>query len=312
MTSVGYVYDELMLLHEGWDQLENPDRIVAVYNELYNRQYLQKMNKIESKFITKEELALAHDPKYISEIYRIFSLPEKQIRLELSKMNSMFGNKNSIISAEVAAGSTLNLMKAILNGWVRHGVAIVRSPGHHANASTASGFCFFNNVAISAKHAINCGKKIAVVDWDIHEGDGTLDILKHCTNSLFITIQRYDHGHYYPGTGKSRNTENVLSIPINKTAYDNDYYNIFDNVVLPRLNEFNPDVILVSAGFDAGEGDPLGGFHVTPDGFYNLTKKLLQFKKPIILVLEGGYNLDTISQSMAECTRGLLEDCKLI
>lgn len=309
MASVGYVYDELMLLHEGYDQVENPDRIIVIYMELLKRGYFDRMVKIDSKFITKGELAFAHDVKYINEIYELFSLPEKQIKIKLAKMNSMFGNRNSIVSAEIAAGSTLNLMKSLLSGTTKHGIALVRPPGHHAHASKASGFCFFNNLAIAAKYAIiNCNKRVAIVDWDIHCGDGSLDIFKQYDNNLFITIQRYDNGKYYPGNGKSISTKNILSIPINKIAFDDDYYDFFDNMIIPKLKEYNPDIILVSAGFDAAEGDPLGGFHLTPNCYYNLTKKILMLNKPIMLVLEGGYNLNSIAESVAECTRALLED----
>lgn len=311
MSQVGYVYDEWMLLHAGDDQLENPERIIAIRNELIDRKYLDKMVHVETKFITKEELTLAHDPKYIKEIYKMFELPEDKLQIALSKMNSMFGNKKSIISAEVAAGSTLNLIKAVLKGDVKHGVAIVRPPGHHLMRSEASGFCFFNNVAISAKYGIGKGKRIAVVDFDVHHGQGSEDILKGVDDSLFISTHRYDHGHFYPGTGKS-SYKNIVNIPINGTAYDKDFYKIFDNIVMEKLTEFNPDIILVSAGFDAGEGDPLGDMHITPIGYYNLTKKLLELNKPVILVLEGGYNLKTIANSMAECTRALLENVKLI
>lgn len=310
--NIGYVYDELMLLHEGHNELENSNRIIAIHNELSRRKYSDKMIKINSQMIKDDELALAHDPKYIEYINKIFALPEKELQKELNKMNSMFANKNSIISAKIAAGSTLNLMKHILNGFIIHGVAIVRPPGHHAHKHKGSGFCFYNNVAIAAKYGIESGKRIGIVDWDIHENDGVVNILKDTDNSLAISIHRYDHGQYYPGTGRARNTKNLLSIPLNKIAYDQDYYDIFDNIVIPKLREFNPDIIVVSAGFDAAEGDPLGEFHVTPTGYYNLTKQLLQFGKPIMLVLEGGYNLKSISDSMGECTRALLENIRLI
>jgi len=309
--SLGYVYDDLMLLHHADGQLENPDRIVVVYNELNKRGYIDKMIKIPSKSITKEELKLAHGEKYIDNIYKMFELPNWGLEMAFSNMNSMFGNKQSITSAEVAAGSTLNLMKQIGNGSVKHGVAIVRPPGHHAHYSKGSGFCFFNNVVIAAKYVESLGFKVAIVDWDIHQNDGVVDILRTLNNPdniLAISIHRYDHGRYYPGTGKEENTKNILSIPLNKTAYDEDYYKIFDSIILPRLGQFNPDFIVVSAGFDAGKGDPLGGYQVTPNGYYNLTKRLLSFGKPMMLVLEGGYNLNTIAQSMAECTRALLEN----
>lgn len=311
MLNIGYVYDELMLLHYGYKELENPERIIAIHNELLKREYLEKIVKVESKYITDNELLLAHDAQYIDKLAYIFSMPEEIINGYLGTMDSMFGNKNSLISASIAAGSTLNLMKEILNNNVRHGIAIVRSPGHHAFISKASGFCFYNNVAISAKYGIKCGKKIAIIDWDCHHGDGSEDILKNVNNCLFISIHRHDRGKFYPGTGKE-SYDNIVNVPINGTAYDNNFYDIFKNIVNPKLKSFNPDIIIVSAGFDAAEGDPLGRMHISPNCYYNLTKQLLMFDKPLMLVLEGGYNLMSISNSMAECTKALLENVGLL
>lgn len=270
------------------------------------------LTRVDASVISKEDLMLAHDEKYIDDMFYLFTLSEPQIIKALAKMDSMFGNQHSLLGARVAAGSTLNLMKAILNGEVRHGVANVRSPGHHCFADRPGGFCFFNNAIIATKYAIQCGKRVAVIDWDIHFGDASFDILQHDKNALFININRYDHGCFYPGTGKAKNTDNVLSIEVNKIAHDKDYYEIFNNQVLPKIADFNPDIIVVSAGFDAGQHDPLGGFKLTPECFYNMTNMLLYFKKPVLMVLEGGYNLTTISNSMAECTRALLEDVKLL
>lgn len=309
---VGYVYDERMLLHQAPGQFEIPERIIYINNELKKRGYLNLLTQVDASIITKEELCLAHDEKYVDYMFHLFTLSEAQIKAALSKMDSMFGNQHSLLGARVAAGSTLNLMKSILSGEVRHGVANVRSPGHHCFTNRSGGFCFFNNAIISTKYAIKCGKRVAVVDWDIHFGDASFDILQHDKNALFININRYDNGGYYPGTGKGRETENVLSIAINKIAYDKDYYEIFNNQVMPKLADFNPDIIVVSAGFDAAQHDPLGGFKLTPECFYNMTNMLLYFKKPILMVLEGGYNLNSISNSMAECTRALLEDVKLL
>ena len=232
----------------------------------------------------------------------------KSTKTHLESMDSMFGNKDSLVSASIAAGSTLNLMKEILNNNIKHGVAIVRPPGHHATKSCASGFCFYNNIAISAKYVINYGKKIAIVDWDVHHGDGSESILKNVDNCLFISIHRYDHGNFYPGSGKN-SYNNIVNIPINGTAHDNDFYAIFENTVIPNLKKFGPDIIIISAGFDAAEGDPLGCMHISPGCYYNLTKQLLSLgKQPIMLALEGGYNLTSISNSMAECVRALLEN----
>lgn len=307
MQKIGYVYDELMLLHQEYDHPECPERIKVIYEELKRRGYLDKMIKVPSTRITKEELQLVHSKEYIDNTYKLFTLPEKQIKAIVKNMDSIYANKNSLVSAEVAAGSTLNLMKGVLAGVIDHAVAIVRPPGHHCKCGACGGFCFFNNAAIATKYALNCGKRVAVVDWDIHEGDGTKNILKSETNALLISIHRYDYGNYYPGTGKSINQRNICYVPLNNVqGTDEEYYDIFDKVVIPKVTEFKPDIIVISAGFDAAEGDPLGGYHLSPNCYYTMTKKLMAFNKPLLLVLEGGYNLNSIAQSMAECVRCLL------
>lgn len=313
MAKVGYVYDDLMLLHQAtYDHEECPDRIVIIKKKLESLGYLEKMVKIPSHYITKEELLLAHDNKFIEKLEKVFLTPEKNIQAHFEKYNSMYANKSSLTSAKIAAGSSLNLFKSILNGEIQHGVGIVRPPGHHCSKTACSGFCMFNNIAICARYGLGMEKRVAVVDFDIHHFDGTANILKHNTNVLAISIHRYDYGKFYPGTGKAMDTYNLLSIPINGTAYDEDYYMIFNEQVIPKIAKFNPDIILVSAGFDAAEGDPLGGFHLTPTCYYNMTRMLLSFGKPVMLNLEGGYNLTSISNSMAECTRALLEDVKIV
>jgi len=123
-----------------------------------------------------------------------------------------------------------------------------------------------------------------------------------------ISIHRYDYGNYYPGTGQKVNQKNICYVPLNNVlGTDQEYYEIFDKIVIPKLIDFKADIIVVSAGFDAAEGDHLGGYHLSPNCYYNMTNKLMIFNKPLLLVLEGGYNLNSIAQSMAECVKCLLK-----
>ena len=196
-------------------------------------------------------------------------------------------------------------------GNVDRGVAIIRPPGHHATRNEAMGFCFFNNVAISAIYARNRGKKVAIVDFDIHDGNGTCDIINGEPGIHFISIHRYDNGRYYPGleTGAASNVgSNITNFTFNHArGTDEEYKNLFNDKVVPLLQNINPDIILVSAGFDAGLGDPLGNYRVTPNGFKMMVRMMKNVCSTIVLVLEGGYNLDTISNSMAKCVEELLE-----
>jgi acetoin utilization deacetylase AcuC-like enzyme len=308
MNVIGYVTDNRMLLHKEDHQFENPERIISIHKELENRGYLNLFTHIESRLVDRSDLLLAHDESYVDYMEQLFTREESEIKKVLARMDSVFGNKHSLLCAKVAVGCTLNLMKAVLSEQIKHGIANVRSPGHHSSRNNAEGFCFFNNVAIASKYAIKCGKRVAIVDWDLHFGDGTYDIMKSDQDSLFININKYDHGQFWPGTGKDIHTNNVLSIGLNTIGTDDIYYKLFNDRVMPKISSFNPDIIIISAGFDCASGDPLGDYQLSSKCYYNLTKMLLSFGKPTLLVLEGGYNLEAISKAMVECARALLEN----
>lgn len=185
------------------------------------------------------------------------------------------------------------------------------------------GFCLFNNVAIAAKTMIYKYKlkRIAIVDWDVHHGNATQHMFYSDPNILFISIHRYDNGRFYPAStdadptqvgadiGVGKNVNIAWNIPRKSTDKigDHEYKYAFDNVIKPMLNEFNPELIIVSAGFDCAYGDPMGGLHVTPSGFNYLTRNLMNYANgKIVIALEGGYNLNAISESMAGCLKALL------
>lgn len=308
--NVGYVFDPYMTKHDNpyESHPESPDRILSIYKEMLNRKLIQKMINVRSREVTLDELLLAHDKGYIEKLYKLFTTHKtsKALHTYLQTYDSVYANVHTLKCAELAAGSTVNLVTAMLNNEIERGVAIVRPPGHHGCKHVANGFCFFNNVAIAALVARNSGKTVAVVDFDIHHGQGTEQIFYGQQNLHYISIHRYDHGKFFPGTGHISSEPNILNIPLNNSiGSDSVYIDKFTNVVIPRLNEIKPDIIIVSAGFDAGVDDPLGGYNVTPKGYRTIVEMMLIVCSKLCLVLEGGYNLDTISRSMAECTEAL-------
>lgn len=312
---VGYVYDPYMSKHQCLDENhpECPERIHCIYNELLNRGYINRMVPVKSRYATDDELLLAHTERYVNNLKKIFSNNKKTISNSIEqKYDSVYANQYTLECAYLAAGCTLELVDAVINNRLGSGVAVVRPPGHHAKKESAGGFCIFNNIAISAIHCRNLGKKVAVVDFDVHQGDGTLNIVGGLDNIYFFSIHRYDRGEFYPGEHKpvtSNTYPNVKYYEFNGTiGTDTDYLNIFHKDLIPNLKQINPDIILVSAGFDAGINDPLGGFAVTPTGYTNMVAFLKTLCPSIVLVLEGGYNLQTISQSMANCVGVLLND----
>lgn len=304
---VGYVYDDEMLRHtDPFDHVECPERIKAIHYYLKNTGQLDRMIKIPSRRATNEELVLAHTSNYINKVNKLLCQSEEDMRVKIFVQDrDMFANKYTLECAQLAAGSTLNLVQHIVDGQIDRGIAIVRPPGHHAHKNKFGGFCWFNNIAIATLWARQ-KKRVAVIDWDIHQGDGSKDILKNRENVLLISVHRSDRGQFYPGNGQSVSEANTIMIGLDRISGDDEYIKIFKERVIPELDKFKPELILVSAGFDAGKGDPLGGYHVTPNCFGLLTRFLLEVCPKMALILEGGYNLDTISKSMSACVDELL------
>jgi acetoin utilization deacetylase AcuC-like enzyme len=184
---------------------------------------------------------------------------------------------------------------------------MMRPPGHHAERSRAMGFCLFNNVAVAAAHARTLGaERVAIVDYDVHHGNGTQHIFEHDPHVLYVSAHQYP---YYPGTGAAEETGHgkgagfTVNLPLEGGATDDDYRVVFDEVVVPVLRQFKPDLLLVSAGFDAHERDPLGGMRLSSETFGAMTAELRQVAAEccggrIALVTEGGYDLRALDESL--------------
>lgn len=312
--SVGYVYDNIMGGHLHTDyHPERPERIYSINSTITREQLNMLLTKVEARKATHEEVRLAHSEEYLAKITKILTGPQPE-RLSLTDRD-MYANSKTLDSAYFASGSCLNLLEKILDDKLDSGFANVRPPGHHATPEKCSGFCFFNNVMISAISAAMRGKKVLIVDWDIHYADGSVAVLDNLyktkpelADRIFLfTIHKWDNGSFYPGTGKSHNGKRYISLGFNGSKGDDFYINQFRDILMPTALEFSPDLIIVSAGFDAAMGDPLGECNVTPKGYYNLTQILQEICPKIMMVLEGGYNLESISQSALACLQALLK-----
>lgn len=244
--------------------------------------------------------------------------------------DTTFHPRFSIISARVAAGALLNMTDAIIQGRVRNGFAVIRPPGHHAQDDIAMGYCFFNNVAVAAASALvkypNLIKRVLILDWDIHHGNGTQQIFYDNPNVLYISIHRWDDGQFYPFTGApdecgqdqgiGRNVNISLSETKDKPKPmgDTEFIAAMHHIVTPIARQFGPDMIFVSAGFDAAEGHPanLGGYNVTPRGYAMMTKMIKQLADEmchgrLALSLEGGYELEPLANSATASIVQLLD-----
>lgn len=183
----------------------------------------------------------------------------------------------------MALAAVIDVADAVWRGSARNGLALVRPPGHHADCSHSRGFCVFNNVGAAARMLLSSGaSRVLIVDWDVHHGDGTESMFYSDPAVLCISIHRYDSGLFYPRSGHpaSRGQGAGLGYNINialdgKGYGDSDYMMIFDKVVVPVAHAFHPDIVLVSCGFDAGRGDPLGEFDVTASGYARMTQRLM-------------------------------------
>jgi acetoin utilization deacetylase AcuC-like enzyme len=211
--------------------------------------------------------------------------------------------------ARLAVGTMLTLSDRIISGEVDNGFALIRPPGHHAEHGEALGFCLFNNIAITARylqkhHGL---EKILIVDWDVHHGNGTQHLFEEDPSVFFISTHQYPH---YPGTGSRSETGigagngATLNCPMNAGAGDEDYRAAFQEKILPAIHDFKPDMILISAGFDAHRADPLGAINLSTEQYGWMTARLMECADQychgrLLSALEGGYDLDALAQSVA-------------
>uniref|UniRef100_A0A1A9VF79 Histone deacetylase n=1 Tax=Glossina austeni TaxID=7395 RepID=A0A1A9VF79_GLOAU len=318
---VCYVYDELMLQHENTHKQghpEQPKRIHKIYEMHGEYKLLERMKRLPSRFATVDEICLVHTRAHVNLMRRLCA--EDKLQDIGAKYNSVYFHPKTFDCASLAAGSVLQVVDKVLKGGARSGVCIIRPPGHHAESNEPHGFCIFNNVAIAALYAIRDHglKRVLIVDWDVHHGNGTQHTFESNPNVLFISVHRYDNGSFFPkskdgdfdAVGKGAGIGFNVNIPWNKKGMgDVEYVLAFQHIILPIAYEFDPQLVLVSAGFDAAIGDPLGGCKVTPEAYGLLTHWLSALANGrLIICLEGGYNVNSISYAMTMCTKSLLGD----
>uniref|UniRef100_A0A4X1UPT9 Histone deacetylase 10 n=1 Tax=Sus scrofa TaxID=9823 RepID=A0A4X1UPT9_PIG len=272
------------------------------------------------------------DPEYVALLRGTQALSTEELQALSRQFDAVYFHPSTFHCARLAAGAALQLVDAVMAGVVRNGLALVRPPGHHSQRAAANGFCVFNSVAIAAKHAqqkhglpfpswawlLLAVPRILIVDWDIHHGQGTQYIFEDDPSVLYFSWHRYEHGRFWPylresdadTVGRGRGLGFTVNLPWNQVGMGNaDYMAAFLQVLLPLAFEFNAELVLVSAGFDSAIGDSEGQMQATPECFAHLTQ-LLQVLAGgrVCAVLEGGYHLESLSQSVCMMVQALLGD----
>jgi acetoin utilization deacetylase AcuC-like enzyme len=249
---------------------------------------------------TRDQLARVHDTAYID-------LLQGSLGESLAFDVDTYTSPESAEIARLSAGAAISAVEHVLSGPHRRALAMVRPPGHHAERNRAMGFCLYNNIAVAAAHARALGTaRVAIVDYDVHHGNGTQHAFEADPSILYISTHQYP---FYPGTGApdERGTGSAkgftINLPLEAGAVDEDYRVLFAEVIVPVLLQFKPDLLLVSAGFDAHEQDPLGGMRLAAPAFAAMTAELVGVADAcsggrIVLVTEGGYHLRALAESL--------------
>lgn len=309
---LGYILDEIFVQHRAPSgHPERPARVEAVRDALLEAGIKSRGTQIATRAASDEELARIHDGAYLSELERV--VPGKTGWLD----PDTYFSPQTWTAARAAAGSACELATRVLSGELSSGIAVVRPPGHHATRDSAMGFCLLNNVAAAAAAVRAAGAaRVAIVDWDVHHGNGTQDIFWDDPDVLYMSVHQFP---YYPGTGAPTEIggPNALGATLNvglpAGSRDSDYAAVFDHVFAPKLASFAPDLILISAGFDAFEHDPLAGMRVTHAGFAAMAARLRRSAEQlsngrIVAVLEGGYDLEGLGGGMTATLNALVAE----
>ncbi|KAM9486358.1 histone deacetylase 4 isoform 1-T1 [Clarias gariepinus] len=335
--TTGLVYDTLMQKHQCMcgntnTHPEHAGRIQSIWSRLQETGLRSKCECIRGRKATLEELQTVHSEAHVL-LYGTNPLRQKLdssvtpmfVRLPCGGIgvdsDTIWNEVHSSSAARLAVGSVVELVFKVASGELKNGFAVVRPPGHHAEESTPMGFCYFNSVAIAAKllqQRLNVSK-ILIVDWDVHHGNGTQQAFYSDPNVLYLSLHRYDDGNFFPGSGAPDevgsgpgmgfNVNMAFTGGLEPPMGDVEYLAAFRTIVMPIANEFAPDVVLVSSGFDAVEGHPppLGGYRLTAKCFGYLTKQLMGLAGGrLVLALEGGHDLTAICDASEACVSALL------
>lgn len=312
MGRTGLVYHPAYLDHDmGAGHPESPNRLLAIMQQLERSGTAAQIKSIEPRKAEDEWITEIHSPSYVSALNK--HQPASG-RVSLDPDTSM--SPGSLSAAYLAAGGALAAVDAIMRGDVDHVFCAVRPPGHHAERGRAMGFCLFNNVAIAARYVQKRHRlgRVLIVDWDVHHGNGTQHTFEEDPSILFFSTHQYPH---YPGTGGPTEQGTgagegfTINVPMEAGDGDDEYHEIFVDVLLPAAEAFKPEFVIISAGFDAHRDDPLASMGLTEAGYSALTGIVADIatrhaQGRLLSSLEGGYNLTALAGSVDAHIKALI------
>ena len=302
--ATGFLTHDRFLDHSnGPGHPERPDRLVSIWRRLHESGTGERLVALEPAGADRSNLTQVHSTNHVDRIERL-SATGRTTGLTPDTGIS----RGTFEAARLASGGAITAVDAVVSGTVDNAFCAHRPPGHHAERDEAMGFCFFNHVAVAAKHLRHRHgiRRLAIVDWDVHHGNGTQHTFEADPDTLFFSIHQYPH---YPGTGApeergiGQGVGATLNVPVPAGTGDAGYAHIFAEVLRPAIDAFRPEFLLLSAGFDAHRADPLGGVELTEKGFEILTEAVTEMARDhcdgrLVSLLEGGYDLEATAVSV--------------
>lgn len=301
---VGIIRDDRYLLHQpGLVHPESRQRLIRIY-EMLDKEHFEALVPVQPTLASLEELELVHAPNYVRKVLKTAERPFSYLAPDTPV------SSESYLSASLAVGGCIRGLQAVLSGRCDVCFALIRPPGHHALRNRASGFCIFNNLAITARYAIKRQglRRVLIVDWDIHHGNGIQDLFYQEKEVLYLSTH---YRGWYPQTGAWEETGAgegagyTINVPLPKDIHDEDMLYVCAELLGRVMQSYRPELILVAAGFDAHYMDPIGRLQLTEKFFGGITELILDFRSelgspPLLFALEGGYNVIALERSVKE------------
>jgi acetoin utilization deacetylase AcuC-like enzyme len=307
--TTAYLLDDRFLLHDDFDHPENAGRLQAITRALRQSGILRELTKLEPRYAHVDEVLLAHHKRMIEHTHRMVMFGGGRLNLDTYIVPESWD------TALLAAGAVTRAVEAVVAGEIHNAFALVRPPGHHATPTTAMGFCLINNVAVAARVARQkLGlARVAIIDWDTHHGNGTQDIFYDDPSVLYVSSHTYP---FYPGTGhwremgSGRGVGATLNLAIPSHAGDAAFTRVYEDVVLRAVRRFEPELIIVSAGYDCHWRDPLAPMLMSVSGYTRIARMIYDLAAEVcggrlVCALEGGYDLEALAAGVLATFRVL-------